>query len=72
MSAEEQLTSVLHDLGTPLTVVSGFADLLLSREETLTAEQRHNYIERIQGAAATMREIIDCQRRGPQGSTPGE
>ena len=60
--AETRLIELSHDLRTPLAIVVGFTELLLARDDTLTPEQRHDYIERTRAAAADMRAILDAER----------
>jgi signal transduction histidine kinase len=59
---DEHLVRLTHDLRTPLTVVSGFADLLERQADRLTAEQRTEYIHRIAVAAGELRKILDEER----------
>ncbi len=60
--AHEQLVRLVHDLRTPLTVISGFADLLERQSATLDDEKRSEYIHRISAAAAELRDILDAER----------
>jgi signal transduction histidine kinase len=60
--AEQRLVTMVHDLRTPLTIVVGFAELLARRGEDLAAEQRQEYIARIDEAAREMRSILDRER----------
>ena len=60
--ADQRRTDLVHDLRTPLAIVVGFSELLLTREDSLNTEQRHDYVQRIQAAAADMREILDAER----------
>ena len=50
---------LVHDLRTPLTIVEGFAHLLERDADTLDADQRVQYAERIRLAAAEMRALLD-------------
>jgi K+-sensing histidine kinase KdpD len=59
---DERLVSIVHDLRTPLTIVQGFADLLSRRGESLSAEQREEYVTRIAAAAGEMKAILDDER----------
>jgi signal transduction histidine kinase len=47
-----------HDLRTPLTVVSGFAELMCA-ERPLSDEDRRDYAQRILAAAHEIRELLD-------------
>ncbi len=55
--SEEELRSLRHDLRSPLVVIGGFAGLLAS-DRSLDAEQRRDYAERIQRAAAELERLI--------------
>ncbi|HEX6698649.1 MAG TPA: histidine kinase dimerization/phospho-acceptor domain-containing protein [Solirubrobacteraceae bacterium] len=60
MSApEDELRGLVHDLRTPLTLVSGFSDLLVRRADDLPASERDEYVRRIADAAREMRELLD-------------
>jgi K+-sensing histidine kinase KdpD len=56
---EDELRTLVHDLRTPLTLVSGFSDLLVRRAEELSAPERDEYVRRIADAAREMRELLD-------------
>jgi len=56
---EDQLRTLVHDLRTPLTLVSGFSDLLVRRADDLSAPERDEYVRRIADAAREMRELLD-------------
>ena len=47
-----------HDLRTPLTIVSGFAEVLTS-ERDITEADRREFAQRIQVAAEEIRRLID-------------
>jgi signal transduction histidine kinase len=47
-----------HDLRSPLTVITGFADLL-ALDHRLSAEQRKDYAKRISAAADEIRRLLD-------------
>ena len=49
----------MHDLRTPLSVVSGFAELLERRAGELSDEQRDEYVARIRESAERMIELLD-------------
>jgi signal transduction histidine kinase len=56
---EDVLRGLVHDLRTPLTLVSGFSDLLVRRADDLPASERDEYLRRIADAAREMRELLD-------------
>ena len=56
---EDELRALVHDLRTPLTLVSGFSDLLIRRADDLPAPERDEYVRRIADAAREMRELLD-------------
>ena len=64
--SEERIRKLVHDLRTPATVISGFADLLERGGDNLTDERRAEYISRIADAARELRDILDDTR--PDGS----
>lgn len=47
MTELDPVGRLVHDLRTPLAVVSGFAELLEMRGATLTDQQRAEYLARI-------------------------
>jgi signal transduction histidine kinase len=58
---DERLARLVHDLRTPLTVVEGFAGVLL-RDEDLDPRRRQEALTRLAAAAREMREILDAER----------
>lgn len=62
MSEDERLADLVHDLRTPLTIVLGFADMLRRRGDDLPAEQRAEFVARIDDAARDLKRILDAQR----------
>ena len=54
----DELRRIVHDLRTPLAVVAGFAELLERRGDTLTAQQRAEYVARIREGARQMDAIL--------------
>lgn len=66
-SPDERLATLVHDLLSPLTVVTGFADVLETRGETLTPEQRATYTTLLAEGARELRTILDAARAQPQG-----
>ncbi|MDX6664374.1 MAG: hypothetical protein QOG68_580 [Solirubrobacteraceae bacterium] len=61
-AAEERLVMMVHDLRTPLTVISGFCELLDRQRDRLTEEQKDEYLRRISEAAQELRQILDDER----------
>jgi signal transduction histidine kinase len=53
---------LVHDLRTPLAVVSGFAEVLQLRGDDLTPEQRAEYLARIVEGAREMDQILGRSR----------
>ena len=60
--AEERLVRLVHDLRTPLTVITGFCELLERQKDKLTEEQKSEYLRRVSEAAAELRDILDNER----------
>ena len=60
--AEERLVRLVHDLRTPLTVITGFCELLERQKDKLTDEQKSEYLRRVSEAAAELRDILDDER----------
>lgn len=60
--AEELRTAILqatsHELRTPLTAVIGFAETLKDHADELDADQRRSLLDRLQGAAARLSQLI--------------
>jgi len=56
---EDELRGLVHDLRTPLTLVTGFSELLVRRADDLPAPERDEYVRRIADAAREMRELLD-------------
>jgi signal transduction histidine kinase len=48
-----------HDLRTPLTIVTGFAEVLAS-DKPMSEANRREYAQRIQAAAAELRTMLDA------------
>jgi len=58
-----------HDVRTPLTIVSGFAEVLATDREISLADGR-DYAERIHGAALELMEMLDALLDEPGGDGP--
>ena len=58
----DPLPKLVHDLRSPLTIAEGFAQLLARDEGSLSPEQRADFANRIAGAMADMRAILDAAR----------
>jgi len=50
-----------HDLRTPLTIVSGFAEILAA-DRPVNDDDRRDYAQRIIAAAEEIRELIDSAK----------
>jgi signal transduction histidine kinase len=61
-TADDRLVRLVHDLRTPLTVISGFCELLERQRDKLTEEQKDEYLHRVSAAATEMRDILDRER----------
>jgi signal transduction histidine kinase len=60
--SDDRLARLVHDVRTPLAIVIGFSELLESRAESLTPEQRADYVARIRSAAEEMSALLDSAR----------
>jgi len=56
---EEERRRIRHDMSTPLTIVSGFSEVLAA-DRPITDEARRDYANRIHAAAEELREMIDA------------
>ncbi len=52
------LSNVSHDLRTPITAIRGYAELLLSAQDTLSLEQRNSYLSNIVRRSEQMERIV--------------
>ena len=58
-SAGERRRRLRHDLRTPLTIVSGFAEVLAA-ERPISDADRREYANRIHAAAIEIGELVDA------------
>jgi signal transduction histidine kinase len=56
---EDELRRLRHDLRTPLTIVTGFAEMLAA-DRPISDAARRDYAARIHAAAEELREMIDA------------
>ena len=63
-SEDERRRRLRHDLRTPLTIVSGFAEVLAA-DRAISDTDRREYASRIQAAAAEIGELIDALLEEP-------
>lgn len=54
------ISAIAHDLQTPVTAIAGFAEILL--EEEVDEDERRDFIQRIEGNAHTLEDLIDHLR----------
>jgi signal transduction histidine kinase len=57
-SDEDRRRRLRHDLRSPLTIITGFAELLAS-EKPIAETTRREYAARIQAAAIELRTMLD-------------
>ena len=56
---DERRRQLRHDLRTPLTIVSGFAEVLAADRQISDADRRE-YATRIHAAALEIRQLVDA------------
>jgi signal transduction histidine kinase len=61
---EEQLRQLRHDLRTPLTIVTGFSEVLAA-DRPISDDARRDYAARIHAAAEELRAMIDALLEEP-------
>ena len=61
---DDERRRLRHDLRTPLTIVTGFAEVLAA-DRPISDDQRRDYAARIQGAAVEIREMLDAALEDP-------
>jgi signal transduction histidine kinase len=64
-SPDEARRRLRHDVRTPLTIVSGFAEVLAA-DRPLSDAARRDYASRIQAAAEELRVMLDALLEDPQ------
>jgi two-component system phosphate regulon sensor histidine kinase PhoR len=69
MSDDERRRRLRHDLRTPLTIVSGFAEVLAG-DRPISEEDRREYASRVHAAAIEIRELVDAllEEERPEGA----
>ncbi len=55
---DEERRRLRHDMNTPLTIVSGFSEVLAA-DKPISDDARRDYAARIHAAAEELREMID-------------
>jgi signal transduction histidine kinase len=55
---DEERRRLRHDMNTPLTIVSGFSEVLAA-DRPISDEARRDYAARIHAAAEELRDMID-------------
>jgi signal transduction histidine kinase len=61
---EEERRRLRHDLRTPLTIVTGFSEVLAA-DRPISDEARRDYAARIHAAAEELREMLDALLEEP-------
>lgn len=56
---EDERRRLRHDMSTPLTIVSGFSEVLAA-DKPISDEARRDYATRIHAAAEELRRMIDA------------
>ena len=57
--SEEELHRLRHDVRTPLTIVTGFAEVLAG-DRAISDADRREYASRIQAAAVEIGDLVDA------------
>ena len=61
---EDELRQLRHDLRTPLTIVSGFSEVLAA-DRPISDDARRDYAARIHAAAEELSAMIDARLEEP-------
>jgi signal transduction histidine kinase len=61
---DEERRRLRHDLRTPLTIVTGFSEVLAA-DRPISDDARRDYAARIHAAAEELREMIDALLEEP-------
>jgi signal transduction histidine kinase len=61
---EDERRQLRHDLRTPLTIVTGFSEVLAA-DRPISDAARRDYAARIQAAAEELREMLDALLEEP-------
>ena len=67
---DERRRRLRHDLRTPLTIVSGFAEVLAA-DRVISEADRREYATRIQAAALEIGELVDALLEQGSGADAG-
>ena len=61
LAETRNLSTVSHELKTPLTVIMGYADRMRSQQETIgpLTEQQQGYLEKVWNSSCRLRDVID-------------
>jgi signal transduction histidine kinase len=62
--SDEDRRRLRHDIRTPLTIVTGFAELLAS-DRAISEEDRRDYAQRILAAGKEIRAMVDAWLEDP-------
>jgi signal transduction histidine kinase len=62
---DDDLRRLRHDVRTPLTIVTGFAEVLASERPVSDADRR-DYARRIVEAGQELREMLDAMLESPE------
>ena len=55
---KELISNVSHDLRTPVASIQGYAETLLLKEEQITPDERHKYIEIIYSSCERLKKLV--------------
>jgi signal transduction histidine kinase len=64
---EDERRRLRHDVRTPMTIITGFAEVLAS-DRTITDDDRRDYAQRILEAGQELRGMVDGMLDDPPGA----